>query len=412
MFAYVARQAIYTVEKDVFAYELLFRDGKRNCFPDISPDTATSTMLTDSHLSIGLENITFQKTAFINFHEDTLLYRFPSTLDPLSTVIEIVESVKVTEALIQALEHVRDLGYSLALDDYNFDPKWEPLIPLVKYIKIESSVVSNANDFVLGKIEKLLTAEKVLIAEKVETIDEFVLLEKMGFTLFQGYFLSKPEIVEHKKIEVALSSVIELVGISAKAEFDFDEVNEIFEKDLGLSYKLMRFINNPTLNKRQKINSLGHALKFLGSIELKKFIALLAIANLKGDKPMDLITTSLTRAHFCKRLSELLAFKENPPEGFILGLFSLVDALIDIPMPKVTKSLPFSEQVNTALCQKFQSDESPLSDLLALCIAFERAHWKAIEYLCSKLSIEEAQGFEAYYDAMKWAEDMRKSLPS
>ena len=131
MFAYVARQAIYDTQKRVLGYELLFRDGVQNCFPDISPDEATSSLLAQSHLSIGVENITMNKLAFINFHQDTLLYRFPSSLVPLNVVIEIAETVDLNPDLIAACEHIANLGYKIALDNYDFAPQWEPLIPLV-----------------------------------------------------------------------------------------------------------------------------------------------------------------------------------------------------------------------------------------------------------------------------------------
>ncbi|WP_395340209.1 EAL and HDOD domain-containing protein [Ningiella sp. W23] len=408
MFAYVARQAIYDGEKNVFAYELLFRDGKSNCFPDISPDEATSAMLADSHLSIGVENISFNKPSFINFHQDTILYRFPSTLDPLNVVIEIVETVDVDGDFIKACEHIKNMGYKLALDDYDFSPRWESLLPLVRYIKIEAELIDMNNAHVVRKIEELKRSGKILIAEKVETLDEFEVFKLAGFDFFQGYFLSKPEVVQHKNVEVAASSVIELVAISSAKEFDFDKTAEVCEKDVGLTYKLMRFINNPLFNKRQTINSLHHALRYLGSVELKKFIALLAIANLKGEKPADLVVSSLVRAHFCKLMGVAMDLKDNPPSSYILGLFSHMDALMDMHMPDIMRTLPFSEDVKLALCEIHT--DSPLALQLRICLAFERADWALIHELGIKADIKESQLFEMYYESVQWANDMKSSL--
>ena len=252
MFAYVARQAIYDNEKKVFGYELLFRDGVQNCFPDMSPDEATSSILAASHLSIGIENITANLPAFINFHQETILYRFPSTFDPLSVVIEIVETVDVNPDLIAACEHIANLGYKIALDDYDFAAQWEPLIPFVRYIKLEVSTIDVNNPAMMKRILDFKKQGKILIAEKVETNEEFETLKSLGFHYFQGYFLSRPELVKHKNIEVSMSSIAELVGISCSKEFDINKVNKVFEKDVGLSFKLMRFINNPLFNKRHK----------------------------------------------------------------------------------------------------------------------------------------------------------------
>jgi EAL and modified HD-GYP domain-containing signal transduction protein len=408
MFAYVARQAIYDTEKRVFAYELLFRDGVSNCFPDISPDEATSAMLADSHLSIGVENISFNKTSFINFHQDTIIHRFPSTLDPMNVVIEIVESVDVNEEFIAACQHIKQLGYKIALDDYNFSDLWAPLLPLVKYVKIEAEIIDLDNPSVVSNLRKLQADGKILIAEKVETLEEFERFKAVGFDYFQGYFLSHPEMIKHKSVQVATSSILELVAASSSATFDFKKINDVFETDVGLTYKLMRFINNPLFNKRQTINSLHHAIRFLGETELKKFIALLAVANLRGNKPVDLILSSLVRANFCKLMAQAMAHRENPPSSYILGLFSHMDALMDMPMPEIMKSLPFSDDVKTALCEVHSNTELALQ--LRICIAFERADWAVIYEMSQKANIPESDLFNMYYESVQWANAMHAQV--
>jgi EAL and modified HD-GYP domain-containing signal transduction protein len=408
MFAFVARQAIYDTEKRVFAYELLFRDGVSNCFPDISPDEATSSMLADSHLSIGVENICFNKVSFINFHQDTIIHRFPSTLDPMNVVIEIVESVDVTPEFITACEQIKQQGYKLALDDYDFSDAWVPLLPLVKYIKIEADIIDLNDPAIVSSIRKLQNDGKVLIAEKVETLEAFEQYKAAGFDYFQGYFLSRPEMVKHKSVQVATSSILELVAASSSSTFDFKEINEVFEKDVGLTYKLMRFINNPLFNKRQTINSLHHAIRFLGEVELKKFIALLAIANLRGNKPVDLILSSLVRANFCKLMAKAMAHKENPPSSYILGLFSHMDALMDMPMAEIMKNLPFSDDVKTALCEIHTNTDLALQ--LRICMAFERADWALIYEMSQKADIPEEALFNMYYESVQWANVMHAQV--
>jgi len=408
MFAFVARQAIYDTEKRVFAYELLFRDGVSNCFPDISPDEATSSMLADSHLSIGVENICFNKVSFINFHQDTIIHRFPSTLDPMNVVIEIVESVDVTPEFITACEQIKQQGYKLALDDYDFSDAWVPLLPLVKYIKIEADIIDLNDPAIVSSIRKLQNDGKVLIAEKVETLEAFEQYKAAGFDYFQGYFLSRPEMVKHKSLQVATSSILELVAASSSSTFDFKEINEVFEKDVGLTYKLMRFINNPLFNKRQTINSLHHAIRFLGEVELKKFIALLAIANLRGNKPVDLILSSLVRANFCKLMAKAMAHKENPPSSYILGLFSHMDALMDMPMAEIMKNLPFSDDVKTALCEIHTNTDLALQ--LRICMAFERADWALIYEMSQKADIPEEALFNMYYESVQWANAMHAQV--
>ncbi|MDT0582398.1 MULTISPECIES: EAL domain-containing protein [Alteromonadaceae] len=408
MFAYVARQAIYNVEKRVFAYELLFRDGDSNCFPDMSPDEATSNMIATSHLSIGIEDITFNKPAFINFHRDTLLYRFPSTLDPLSVVIEIVETVEVNDELVQACKHIRNLGYQLALDDYDFGSRWDVFLPFVDYIKVEVEEIEKQGPAAVAKIQQLNSHGIKIIAEKVETHEQFERFKDMGVKLFQGYFLARPEMIRHRDLNASLHSVTELVSLSNSPNFDVKEVTKVIERDVGLAYKLMRFVNNPLINKRQKIESLQHALNYMGHIEIKKFIALLALANLRGEKPGELLIQSLVRARFCSLMSVELELPENPPSSFILGLFSMLDALLDQPMESLVQKLPVGAELQDALCHK--NKDSNMGLQLRACYAFEEANWDEIDYIAAEFELTGERLYTLYYEAMHWAQNMSTSL--
>lgn len=408
MFTYVARQAIYDTQKRVFAYELLFRDGLRNCFPDISPDKATNAIVSDTHLSIGVENLCSNKPAFINFHQNTIENTLPSTLDPLDVVLEIVESVDLSKAFIDACKQLKRLGYKIALDDYDFSDKWIPLLPYVHYIKVEANIINLDDPKIQHQLATLKQEGKVLIAEKVESHGDFERYKQAGFDYFQGYFLSVPEVVKHKTVDVLPSSILELISLSAAKELNFEALSEVFEKDLGLTYKLMRFINNPMVNKRQNIDSLHHAIRYLGINELRKFIALLAVNNLRGNKPEDLVMSSLVRAHFCKLMAAPMQLKDNPPSSYILGLFSHIDALLDMPMTDIMQSLPFSDDVKQALCETHVNTSLALQ--LRICIAFERADWAVIYDLSQKAKIAESELFDMYYAAVNWADEMQPSL--
>ncbi|MFT5276811.1 MAG: EAL and modified HD-GYP domain-containing signal transduction protein [Glaciecola sp.] len=408
MFSYVARQAIYNVEKRVFAYELLFRDGESNCFPDMSPDEATSSMIANSHLTVGIEDITFNKPAFINFHRDTLLYRFPSTLDPSSVVIEIVETVEVNDELVQACQHIRNLGYQLALDDYDFAPRWDVFMSFIDYIKVEVEEIEKQGPAAIAKIQELSSRGIKTIAEKVETHEQFERFKAMGVQLFQGYFLARPEMIRHRDLNASLHSVTELVGLSNSPNFDTKEVTKVIEKDVGLAYKLMRFINNPLINKRQKIESLQHAINYMGHIEIKKFIALLALANMRGEKPTELIIQSLVRARFCSLISIELELPENPPTSFLLGLFSMLDALLDQPMESLVNKLPVGEELSDALCKK--NIDSTMGLQMRVCYAFEEANWDEIDYVALQFDISGERLYTLYYEAMHWAQNMNSSI--
>jgi EAL and modified HD-GYP domain-containing signal transduction protein len=404
MFSYVARQAILDREKKLFSYELLFRDGIKNCFPDISPDEATSKILTNNHLDVGLEDITDGKLAFINFHQDTLLFRFPTSLDPKLVVIEIVETVELKPELIQACISIKNMGYRLALDDFDFDPRWEPLLPHVYIVKVD--IVECNQVLMRQSLARLKQFNIKLVAEKIETIEDFEEYKALGFDYFQGYFFARPEVIRQKSLPTSKLPLLDLISASASTKMDFSRINEIIERDISLSYKLLRFINNPLINKTNQISSLRHALNYMGEIEVKKFIALVALANLGEGKTIELLLLCLVRAKFCEFVGIAKNRALNPPAGFLVGLFSLLNALLDEKMSIIVKRLPIDEELKNALCEV----KNELNSYLSLVCAYEVGNWQKIHELCAELDLEVSviQGF--YNDALKWSNAMKSLL--
>lgn len=404
MFTYIARQAILDRDKELYAYELLFRNGEQNCFPDISPDEATSKILTDSHLDLGLDDISAGKPVFINFHQDTLLHRFPTSLDPKKVVIEVVETVKPSPDLVQACKTIKDLGYTLALDDHDFNPQWDVFLPYIDIIKID--IVECDEQTLIDNIGKYAGSKIKLVAEKIETMQDFEKYRDMGFDYFQGYFFARPEIIKQKKLPTSKLSLIELIGVSSDVEFDLDRVNSIIQRDVSLSYKLLRFINNPLVNKANEISSLRHALNYMGQVEVKKFIALLALANLGDNKPFELIHLSLVRAKFCDLVGQAKSLSNNPPTGFLVGLFSLLDALLDQPMQGIVEKLPIGENIKSALC----GHENELKQFLTLIRAFESGYWKGVANMSKQLSLDLKMTQAFYNESLKWGVAMKQSV--
>lgn len=404
MFAYVARQAILDREKNVVGYELLFRDGKQNCFPNIDADEATSKILASNHLTLGLDEITGGKTAFINFYEDTLLYRFPTSLDPLSVVIEIVETAPISDDLLAACKHIKQLGYKLALDDHDFDPKWDIFLPYVDIIKVD--IRESDYETISKHVPKFLENNVKIIAEKIETYQEYEQYCELGCHYFQGYFYAKPEVVKHKNIPKSKLSLVELIGESSKMQMDMERINDIIERDVALSYMLLRFINNPLVNKRNKITSLRHALNYMGEVELKKFIALLALANLGDEKPAELVQICLVRAKFCELLAREKNETENPPKGFLVGLFSLLDAMLDKSMESLVGNLPLTDDLKEALCGR----KNNLLFYLEIARSFETANWARTKKLAGAVKVQQKVLHGLYNQAIVWSNSMRQSI--
>jgi len=400
LYSYVARQPILNLEQELVAYELLFRDGESNSFPNIDPNQATSNILTNNHLTLGVEQVTGDLPAYINFHAETLIRHFPSFLDPKHVVLEILEDVAVSDELVHAVKSLKEKGYKLALDDHDFDAKWDVLFPYIDIIKVD--VLSMSIIEISQKIRSIKNWNGVLLAEKVETKQQFDKLKMLGFTLFQGYFFARPEMLKQKKLTTTKRNILDLISQASKVKLDFDIISATFSSDPALTYKLLRFINSPTYGCSQEISSLKHALIYIGELELKKFIALLALSDLSEGKCSEIMRLSLVRAKFCEQISTNRQDDENPPKAFLTGILSLIDGILDHDLNSVLDVLPVHGDIKAAL----RSEKSHLASYLTLAIAVEQGLWQNSEVILTDLGVDMFYCFNAYQKAMEWADEM------
>lgn len=264
MYFYAARQPILDKDKNLFAYELLFRDSIDNVFPDIDGDEATSKMVDASKFTSGISEFTGNKPAFINFTLDTIERGYPKMLTTDEVVVEILETVKPGKKLLSLCKELFDHGYTLALDDYIHQNVWAHFYPYVKIIKVDWQETS------ISEIEIIKQAISShphiqLLAEKVETYEEYNQAIELGFELFQGFFFSKPEMVKTKSLSPSQMAMAELLYQTSKPELDLISITSVFERDVSLSYKLLRYANSPIFKRRNEISTIKQALVTLGS---------------------------------------------------------------------------------------------------------------------------------------------------
>lgn len=397
MDAFVARQPIFNSKKKLFAYELLFRDSLSNYMPDVSGDVATSKLLSSSYYTIGIDKITGGNLAFINFTERLLIDELPLLFPKETTVIEILEDVKPSKNVLQASKKFSAKGYTLALDDFIFQPDLKPLMELADIIKIDFRITPQAD------IERFITNENIkgtkLLAEKVETNEEFNLAREMGFEYFQGYFFSKPEIIKGKEIPGSQLRLLEIVANVNAQDFDFDTLETLIQTDLSISYKLLRYINSAFFRRKSEISSVKQALVFLGQNEIKRFVSLVALSSAAADKPNELIRCSCIRARFCELLSSVSSYAELSDELFTAGLFSNIDAVLDRPMADIIAKLPLSPSIISALME----ENSELTKYLSLSKHYEKGEWQPVSRIAAKLCIAEEKIPPIYAEACEWA---------
>jgi len=397
---YVARQPIFRKDKTVFAYELLFRDGTSNFFTGIDGNVATSNVLSHSYFSIGLENISGNNLAFINFTRDLLLKQIPQLFSRDKLVVEVLEDVQPDEDVITACKELSQKGYPIALDDFFYHSDMKPLIELANIIKFD---FRSTDLMEIKKIIQQLSKYKLkFLAEKVETNDEFKKALAMGFEYFQGYFFSKPEVIKGKDISSNQINLLEIMAEINKDDFQFKKIEAIIARDVAVSYKLMRYINSAYFRMARKISSIKQALALLGEKGVRNFLSLVAMTKLAENKPDELIKTSIIRAKFCELVGEKNKTGIDPSELFTLGLFSSIDAVLDDTMENLMSKLPLSDDLKKALI----GTEGALNNYIKLAVSYEKGDWEGVSRYLAAIRVDGSLLPQIYIDAVIWAENV------
>ncbi len=400
MYFYAARQPILDINKNLYAYELLFRDSLDNVFPNICGDEATSKMIEASRFNMGISEFTANKPAFINFTSETLSKGYPEMLTPEEVVVEILETVKPGKKLLALCKDLFEKGYTLALDDYEHQSVWAHFYPYIKIIKID------IQESGLQEIETVKAAitqypDIKILAEKVETYQEYEQALAMGCELFQGYFFSKPEMVKTKNLSPSQMSMAELLYETSKPELDLDNITSVFERDVSIAYKLLRYANSPIFRRRNEISTIKQALVTLGSAELKRFLGLMFAVNINPDKPSELLKQSMSRAKFCELISGEVNSPVDSSIAFLTGLLSMIDAILDEDIEVILTKLPLAQEIKDTLIER----KGVMAALIKLVELTEYADWDKIELVIKKLGLKKDSVVKCYNEALVWADE-------
>jgi len=380
---FLARQPIFNRKKQVVAYEILYREGVKNVYdPENDGDMATTSVVSDTLINFGIDGLTTGKRAFINFTHNLLMTDMPFMIDPDVLTIEILEDVEVDSKLIDKCKQLKEAGYTIALDDFVDDGKYLPIIDYIDIIKV---------DFLLLQSEgRRIVAEKygpmgiLLLAEKVETYNDYEEALALGYDFFQGFFFEKPVVCRTKGISISTTSYLEVLRETLTETPDFQKLTEIIKKDLSLTYKLLRLINSPAFYRHTKIVSVNQALTLLGINEIRKWITLIMLRDVSSEQPEEIIKVSLNRAFFAERVAVYFGIEERKSEAFLVGLFSMIDTIMENPLFEILDSLPLKEDVKSSLLGMHNA----FHEILRLARYYEKGQWDFI------LQMSEMYGFD------------------
>ncbi|MFC1748679.1 EAL and HDOD domain-containing protein [Pseudomonadota bacterium] len=399
---YLARQPIYDTGLKVYAYELLYRSAVENAAPGGLGDEATYTVLVNALTEIGLDTLVGNHYAFVNFTRAFIVGDSPLPFTGGNVVIEVLEDVKADPDVIDGIIRLKNEGYTIALDDFVYDDSLKRLVEHADIIKVD--VTLSDDEQIREQVNTLRQFNVKLLAEKVETQEEYDRYKEMGFDYFQGYFFCRPNIVTRKRVPMSRITLMQLISKINDPQAEVVELEEIISGDVALSYKLFRYINSAFFSLPSKMESLSQVIVYMGLNVVKQWATVLALSNI-DDKPSELLVTALVRAKTCEQLAVL---EKRGQEGtfFIVGMFSLLDALLDIPMEEILQNLQLSDEVNQALL----THEGVYGKILTSVIAYEQGHWD--EIICITPQVGQNAIQEAYVSAVPWAQQVVKGIGS
>ncbi len=397
---YVGRQPIFDADLNVVGYELLYRSANMDRAEFSDGNMATSAVISNAFLEIGLDRLVGDKLAFINLTRPFLLGEYPIPLRHDRLVLEVLEDITVDDELLGALTVLSKEGFTLALDDV-VDPKSvDKILGIANIVKVDLLSVDRLK--LPMHVQYYKRKNVKLLAEKIETQREFEMCKKLGFELFQGYFLCKPNVVKEKKITGIKMTILRLLAELQTPNIEFSRIDDIIRQDVTLSYKLLRLINSAYYARITEIKSIRQALTLLGLRQIRSWISLLLLSEAEN-KPPELMITAMIRGKMCETMARALKVK-NPEVQFTVGLFSVLDAIMDMPLQEILSQVPLSKEVQLALL----SHEGELGDLLKCVLAYEKGEWADVGY--KNLSADTIS--DAYLEAVDWSTEVNKVLTS
>lgn len=394
----VARQPIFGPDGDVAGYELLYRRTSTDTAAGNSDRSAMAAdVIVHTFINIGLDQLTFGRSAFMNFTRDMLLGRAYTLMPPEGVVVELLEDVEPDESVERACEDLVDAGYSLALDDFVWNPSYRRLLELASIVKVD---VLNQPSTKLDEIAQRLAPYDVrLLAERVETAEVRTMCAGLGYELFQGYFYARPEMVVKRALKSDELAIVQAMSVMRDPDANDVEAEAAFSSDMNLSYKLLRMVNSAARGGLG-IESIRHAVQLSGRTELSKWLALLLVSSMaaRGGANRELMHLAVQRARMCELLAGSTGRDRDSGAMFLVGLFSLLDALSGMPMEDLLAAIALAPALQEALVAR----TGPYAGALRLTEAYEQGAWGDVARDATSSGLDAAQVSALYVQSLAW----------
>jgi c-di-GMP-related signal transduction protein len=393
---FVARQPIFDHRQQVVAYEFRFRshDENSSVFPEGS--YASRAELSEALRQFGFDQLTQGKKAFISFTRASLAQQVPTLLPSDQVAIEIPVTLEPDGEMLSACRVLEAGGYTLVLDDLLTRTGYERLIALADIIKVDfvGATKEQRQEFA----QRFAPRRIKLLAENVDTWEDFREALHLGYDFFKGSFYTMPEMVARKDIPVSKLNHLRFLREINQPEVDLNRLEELIKKDVGLSAKLLRYANSAWFGFAHRVYSLRHALALLGTDAVRQWASVVTVSGIGHGKPAELVALSLLRARFCERLAPLVRMRGRESDLFLVGLLSLLDAMTGRPLSEVLAEIAVPAEVRDAL----QGSPDRISQVYGLVKAYEQANWSTVALLAEMLDVDQDRLPEVYQQALEW----------
>ncbi len=401
---FLARQPIFDKNLKVYGYELLYRAGTENVYPEMDGDKASLAVIRNALLVVGSKEIAGGRRAFINFTRGLLMNGAALYLPKEIGVVEILEDIEPDRELLHVCRELRRQGYLLALDDFILrGNETNPFLDVVDIIKVDFRQTDEAERRAIAS--RFVGQGRVkLLAEKAETREELEQGLDMGYSYFQGYFFSKPVIISRRDIPGYKVNYLRVLKTLSQESLDFKALRKTIEHDPSLAYKLLKYINSAYFGLRHNVSSIKQALDMLGEREIKRWASLAVLTELGRDQPAEVLRISLLRARFCESVASLADMASLASELFLMGMFSCMDVLLGRPLEEVLEEIPLSSRIKDAL----GGGTSVLRPVFDLALSYEQADWDSVSDLASGLKLDVSRLPVIYAETVGWVVKMFK----
>jgi EAL and modified HD-GYP domain-containing signal transduction protein len=396
--AFVGRQPIYRDGIEVFGYELLSRNNELNRAAFTDGTQATSELVINTFLEIGLDQLVGRHLAFVNVDRNFLLSENCRLLPKGRVVLEVPSDVKVDAKLVDAVSGLSKEGFSIALDNFVYRNELLPLLEAANIVKIDTTAMDR--QAIAWQVDAVSHFPIKRLAQKVETHDVYEYCKQLGFDYYQGYFFCKPQIVSQQKISANRLSTVHLLAKLNDPRITMEDLELAVGQNLAISYRILRYLNSPLHGFTRRIESLRHAIALVGTRLICEWASLILLESIE-EKPRELMVTSMIRARMCRQLGITMRHR-NSDQFFTAGLLSLIDAVMDKPMAAVLRTLPLVDTIKNAVLYR----EGPIGQALKCVEAYEKCEWHRTE--CGYLDASEIR--EAYLESVGWARSITEEI--